>query len=123
MMRSIDLHSLVADCTGFIGRHIEQRSTGSQRSIVPKSAIRNALWVRGVDLKHHELAQPQITQMTQIEGEKSMKSVQSVVMGCISVAECEVLHNNALINIPRCLWVGEVDHRAVVHALPGRIWY
>jgi hypothetical protein len=37
--------------------------------------------------------------MTQIEGEKSVKSVQSVVMGCISVAECEVLCNNALINI------------------------
>jgi hypothetical protein len=55
--------------------------------------------VRGVDIKHHEFAEASITQMTQIEGEKSMKSVQSVVMGCISVAECEVLCNNALVNI------------------------
>jgi hypothetical protein len=75
--------------------------------------------VRGVDIKHHEFAEAPITQMTQIEGEKSMKSVQSVVMGCISVAECEVLCDNALINIFAALRPQVVGplmrHRRLVH--------
>jgi hypothetical protein len=53
---------------------------------------------RGVPRYLHE---PQMPQMPPIEREKSVKSVQSVVMGFISVAECEVLRNNALINIYR----------------------
>jgi len=115
--------ALVCGAGGFIGGHLV------------KKLKREGYWVRGVDIKPHEFAQPQISQMTQIE--KSVKSGQSVVdefllldlrdpancrqalalpdggpfdevyqlaadmggMGFISVAECEVLRNNALINL------------------------
>jgi len=105
--------ALVCGAGGFIGGHLV------------KKLKREGYWVRGVDIKHHEFAPTQADEfllldlrepqncraaLTLDNGHPSTGSGQAFDevyqlaadmggMGFISVAECEVLRNNALINI------------------------
>ncbi|MCX7853995.1 MAG: NAD-dependent epimerase/dehydratase family protein, partial [Caldilineales bacterium] len=91
---------------GFIGGHLV------------KKLKREGYWVRGVDIKHHEFAPTQADEfllvdlrepeacrcaLTLPDGRPFDEVYQLAAdmggMGFISVAECEVLHNNALINL------------------------
>ncbi len=98
--------ALVCGAGGFIGGHLV------------KKLKREGYWVRGVDIKPHEFAPTQAdafrlldlrdpqncrTAMTLSDGGTFDEVYQLAAdmggMGFISVSECEVLHNNALINI------------------------
>lgn len=105
--------ALVCGAGGFIGGHLV------------KKLKREGYWVRGVDIKTHEFTPTQADEfllrdlrdvencrqaLTLPDGVPSTGSGQAFDevyqlaadmggMGFISVAECEVLHNNALINI------------------------
>lgn len=105
--------ALVCGAGGFIGSHLV------------KKLKREGYWVRGVDIKAHEFAPTQadeflvcdlrdpencrealtlsdgvpLTDSGQIFDEVYQLAADMGGMGFISVAECEVLHNNALINI------------------------
>jgi len=98
--------ALVCGAGGFIGGHLVKRLK------------REGYWVRGVDVKEHEFAPTQADEfllldlripencrraLTLPDGDTFDEVYQLAAdmggMGFISVAECEVLHNNALINI------------------------
>ncbi len=97
--------ALVCGAGGFIGAHLV------------KKLKREGYWVRGVDIKPHEFAATQadefllrdlrdpencrraLTLPGGIFDEVYQLAADMGGMGFISVAECEVLHNNALINI------------------------
>jgi len=105
--------ALVCGAGGFIGGHLV------------KKLKCEGYWVRGVDIKHHEFTPTQADEfllldlrdpencrqaLTSPDGDPSTGSGQAFDevyqlaadmggMGFISVAECEVLRNNALINI------------------------
>lgn len=98
--------ALVCGAGGFIGGHLI------------KKLKKEGYWVRGVDIKKHEfvptsadefllldLRAPENcrTALTLQDGDKFDEVYQLAAdmggMGFISIAECEVLHNNALINI------------------------
>lgn len=98
--------ALVCGAGGFIGGHLV------------KKLKREGYWVRGVDIKGHEFALTQADEfllldlrdpnncrvaLTLPDGSTFDEVYQLAAdmggMGFISIAECEVLHNNALINI------------------------
>ena len=98
--------ALVCGAGGFIGGHLV------------KKLKREGYWVRGVDIKHHEFAPTQADEFLLLDLRDPGNCRQALTlpdggtfdqvyqlaadmggMGFISVAECEVLHNNALINI------------------------
>jgi GDP-D-mannose 3',5'-epimerase len=98
--------ALVCGAGGFIGGHLV------------KKLKREGYWVRGVDIKHHEFAPTQADEFLLLDlrepgncraaltlpnggafDEVYQLAADMGGMGFISVAECEVLHNNALINI------------------------
>ena len=97
--------ALVCGAGGFIGGHLV------------KKLKREGYWVRGVDIKEHEFAptaadefllldlrDPQNCRAALTLGDGTFDEVYQLAadmggMGFISVAECEVLRNNALINI------------------------
>jgi len=97
--------ALVCGAGGFIGSHLV------------KKLKREGYWVRGVDVKEHEFAPTQADEFLlldlrdpencrkalTIDGSTFDEVYQLAAdmggMGFISFAECEVLHNNALINI------------------------
>jgi GDP-D-mannose 3',5'-epimerase len=97
--------ALVCGAGGFIGGHLV------------KKLKREGYWVRGVDIKYNEFAptqanefllldlrEPQNCRAAMTLGDGTFDEVYQLAadmggMGFISVAECEVLRNNALINI------------------------
>jgi GDP-D-mannose 3',5'-epimerase len=105
--------ALVCGAGGFIGGHLV------------KKLKKEGYWVRGVDIKEHEFAPTQadefllldLRQSENCEKALTLRQAQGKLlddgtfdevyqlaadmggMGFISVAECEVLHNNALINL------------------------
>jgi GDP-D-mannose 3',5'-epimerase len=97
--------ALVCGAGGFIGGHLV------------KKLKREGYWVRGVDIKEHEFAptaadefllldlrEPENCRVALSLEDGMVDEVYQLAadmggMGFISVAECEVLHNNALINI------------------------
>jgi nucleoside-diphosphate-sugar epimerase len=98
--------ALVCGAGGFIGGHLV------------KKLKREGYWVRGVDLKYHEFAPTQADEFLLLNlrdphncraaltlpdsgtfDEVYQLAADMGGMGFISVAECEVLRNNALINI------------------------
>jgi GDP-D-mannose 3',5'-epimerase len=97
--------ALVGGAGGFIGGHLV------------KKLKREGYWVRGVDIKYNEFAptqanefllldlrEPQNCRAAMTLGDGTFDEVYQLAadmggMGFISVAECEVLRNNALINI------------------------
>ncbi|NOX62619.1 MAG: NAD-dependent epimerase/dehydratase family protein [Chloroflexi bacterium] len=98
--------ALVCGAGGFIGGHLV------------KKLKREGYWVRGVDIKHHEFAPTQADEFLLLDLRQPEHCKQALTapdggafdevyqlaadmggMGFISVAECEVLRNNALINI------------------------
>jgi GDP-D-mannose 3', 5'-epimerase len=96
--------ALVCGAGGFIGGHLVKRLTSE------------GYWVRGVDIKEHEFA-PTAAQeflLLDLREEENCKAALDVEggfdevyqlaadmggMGFISFAECEIMHNNALINM------------------------
>jgi GDP-D-mannose 3',5'-epimerase len=105
-VQSVMKRALVCGAGGFIGGHLV------------KKLKKEGYWVRGVDIKHHEFAPTQADEfllldlrepqncratLTLPDGSTFDEVYQLAAdmggMGFISVAECEVLHNNALINI------------------------
>jgi nucleoside-diphosphate-sugar epimerase len=103
--RSFMRKALVCGAGGFIGGHLV------------KKLKREGYWVRGVDIKHHEFAPTQADEFLLLDlrepencraaltlddgifSEVYQLAADMGGMGFISVAECEVLRNNALINI------------------------
>jgi GDP-D-mannose 3',5'-epimerase len=98
--------ALVCGASGFIGGHLV------------KKLKREGYWVRGVDIKEHEFAPTQADEFLRLDLREPQNCRAALTlpegaafdevyqlaadmggMGFISVAECEVLHNNALINI------------------------
>jgi len=98
--------ALVCGAGGFIGGHLVEKLK------------RVGYWVRGVDIKHHEFAPTQADEFLLLDlrdpgncrkaftladggtfDEVYQLAADMGGMGFISVAECEVLRNNALINI------------------------
>jgi len=98
--------ALVCGAGGFIGGHLV------------KKLKREGYWVRGVDIKYHEFAPTQADEFLLLDLREPENCRQALTlpdgnpfdevyqlaadmggMGFISVSECEVLHNNALINI------------------------
>ncbi len=98
--------AVVCGAGGFIGGHLV------------KKLKREGYWVRGVDIKPHEFAPTQadeflLRDLRELESCRQALTLPGGVafdevyqlaadmggMGFISVAECEVLHNNALINV------------------------
>jgi len=92
-------------CRGFIGGHLV------------KKLKREGYWVRGVDIKEHEYV-PTVADeflLLDLREKENCKTALSLPegqfdevyqlaadmggMGFISTAECEIMHNNALINI------------------------
>jgi nucleoside-diphosphate-sugar epimerase len=97
--------ALVCGAGGFIGGHLV------------KKLKREGYWVRGVDIKEHEYV-PTVADeflLLDLREKENCKTVLSLSegqfdevyqlaadmggMGFISIAECEIMHNNALINI------------------------
>ena len=96
--------ALVCGAGGFIGGHLVKKLKSE------------GYWVRGVDIKEHEFAPTQadeflLLDLRKVENCKAALSVQDGFdevyqlaadmggMGFISKAECEIMHNSALINI------------------------
>jgi nucleoside-diphosphate-sugar epimerase len=109
--------ALVCGAGGFIGGHLV------------KKLKREGYWVRGVDIKEHEFAPTQADEFLlldlrepencraalALEGGTFDEVYQLAAdmggMGFISVAECEVLRNNALLNI-------HMTHEAAMMGIP-----
>jgi len=97
--------ALVCGAGGFIGGHLV------------KKLKREGYWVRGVDIKEHEFAPTQADEFLLLDLREPQNCLAALMlgngtfdevyqlaadmggMGFITVAECEVLRNNALINI------------------------
>jgi len=98
--------ALVCGAGGFIGGHLV------------KKLKREGYWVRGVDIKRHEFAPTQADEFLQLDlrephncwqalnlgNGKTFDEVYQLAadmggMGFIHTAECEIMHNSALINI------------------------
>ena len=97
--------ALVCGAGGFIGGHLV------------KKLKREGYWVRGVDIKEHEFAPTKADEFLLLDlreenncrkaldlGKYCFDEVYQLAadmggMGFISTAECEIMHNNALINI------------------------
>ncbi len=109
--------ALVCGAGGFIGGHLVKRLK------------KEGYWVRGVDIKEHEFAPTQadeflLLDLREPENCKAALSLEDGTfdevyqlaadmggMGFISVAECEVLRNNALLNI-------HMTHEAAMVGIP-----
>jgi len=97
---------LVCGAGGFIGGHLVRKLK------------REGYWVRGVDIKYHEFAPTQADEFLLLDLREPQNCIKALTlsgggtfdevyqlaadmggMGFISIAECEVLRNNALINI------------------------
>lgn len=97
--------ALVCGAGGFIGGHLV------------KKLKREGYWVRGVDIKPHEFAPTQADEFLQLDLREETNCQQALNrnggtfdevyqlaadmggMGFIHSAECEIMHNSALINI------------------------
>ena len=97
--------ALVCGAGGFIGGHLV------------KKLKREGYWVRGADIKEHEYAKTQADEFCKLDlrqeenckqaltlGEGSFDEVYQLAadmggMGFIHSAECEIMHNSALVNI------------------------
>jgi GDP-D-mannose 3', 5'-epimerase len=97
--------ALVCGAGGFIGGHLV------------KKLKREGYWVRGVDIKHHEFAETQADEFLLLDlrephncwqalsvGGGTFDEVYQLAadmggMGFIHSAECDIMHNSALINI------------------------
>lgn len=97
--------ALVCGAGGFIGGHLV------------KKLKREGYWVRGVDIKEHEFAPTQADEFVLLDlrdpgncraaltlDDGTFDEVYQLAadmggMGFITVAECEIVHNNALINL------------------------
>jgi GDP-D-mannose 3',5'-epimerase len=97
--------ALVCGAGGFIGGHLIQRLK------------REGYWVRGVDIKEHEFAPTQADEFLLLDLREAENCQQALTlndgtfdevyqlaadmggMGFIHSAECEIMHNSALINI------------------------
>ncbi len=97
--------ALVCGAGGFIGGHLV------------KKLKREGFWVRGVDIKQHEFAPTQADEFLQLDLREEENCQQALTlnggtfdevyqlaadmggMGFIHSAECEIMHNSALINI------------------------
>ncbi len=97
--------ALVCGAGGFIGGHLV------------KKLKKEGSWVRGVDIKEHEFAPTQADEflLLDLREPENCKAALSLAdgtfdevyqlaadmggMGFISVAECEIMHNNALLNV------------------------
>jgi nucleoside-diphosphate-sugar epimerase len=97
--------ALVCGAGGFIGGHLVNKLK------------QEGYWVRGVDIKAHEFSPTQADEflLLDLREEKNCRTALTISkdrfdevyqlaadmggMGFISTAECEILHNNALINI------------------------
>jgi GDP-D-mannose 3',5'-epimerase len=97
--------ALVCGAGGFIGGHLVQKLK------------REGYWVRGVDIKEHEFAPTQADEFLRLDLRESDNCRQALTlnsgtfdevyqlaadmggMGFIHSAECEIMHNSALINI------------------------
>jgi nucleoside-diphosphate-sugar epimerase len=106
--------ALVCGAGGFIGGHLV------------KKLKREGYWVRGVDIKPHEFAPTQADEFLLLDlrdpencrkaltlpngafNEVYQLAADMGGMGFISVAECEVLRNNALINIHMAQTAAEI---------------
>ena len=109
--------ALVCGAGGFIGGHLVKRLK------------KEGYWVRGVDIKEHEFAPTQadeflLLDLREPENCKAALALEGGTfdevyqlaadmggMGFISVAECEVLRNNALLNI-------HMTHEAAMMGIP-----
>lgn len=109
--------ALVCGAGGFIGGHLV------------KKLKHEGYWVRGVDIKDHEFATTAADEflLLDLRDEKNCKVALFLAkgtfdevyqlaadmggMGFISTAECEIMHNNALINI-------HMIHNALVMGVP-----
>jgi len=110
--------ALVCGAGGFIGGHLA------------KKLKREGYWVRGVDIKEHEFAPTQADEFVLLDLREPENCRKALAlsdggrfdevyqlaadmggMGFISVAECEVLRNNALIN-------GHMTHTAAELGVP-----
>lgn len=96
--------ALVCGAGGFIGGHLV------------KKLKKEGYWVRGVDIKYHEFAKSSVDEflILDLRDPNNCKSALSLKKGCfnevyqlaadmggmgfIHSAECEIMHNNALIN-------------------------
>lgn len=94
--------ALVCGAGGFIGGHLVKR------------LVRDGYWVRGVDIKEHEFAPSAADEFVLLDL-RSMDNCRAALsggfdyvyqlaadmggMGFISTAECEIMYNNALINL------------------------
>jgi GDP-D-mannose 3',5'-epimerase len=108
------MRALVCGAGGFIGGHLV------------KKLKREGYWVRGVDLKVHEFSPSQADEflLLDLRDEVNCRSALYIPgyrfdevyqlaadmggMGFISSAECEIMHNNALININMTHTVAEM---------------
>lgn len=97
--------ALVCGAGGFIGGHLV------------KKLKKEGYWVRGVDIKEHEFSKLPIDEFLLLDLRKETNCQQALTlksgkfdevyqlaadmggMGFIHAAECEIMHNNALINI------------------------
>jgi GDP-D-mannose 3', 5'-epimerase len=97
--------ALVCGAGGFIGGHLV------------KKLKREGYWVRGVDIKEHEYAPTNADEFLVLDLREEKNCIEALDfghdcfdevyqlaadmggMGFISSAECEIMHNNALINI------------------------
>ncbi|MDH7513808.1 MAG: NAD-dependent epimerase/dehydratase family protein, partial [Clostridiales bacterium] len=97
--------ALICGAGGFIGGHLA------------KKLKRDGYWIRGVDIKKHEFSSPPVDEFLLLDLRKEENCQKALTMkdgpfdevyqlaadmggmGFISVAECEVLFNNALINL------------------------
>jgi len=103
--------ALVCGAGGFIGSHLI------------KKLKKEGYWVRGIDLKYPEFSPTAADEFLLLDLREKHNAENAVLgsfdevyqlaadmggMGFISVAECEVLHNNALINIHMAHTAGEM---------------
>ena len=109
--------ALVCGAGGFVGGHLVKRLK------------KEGYWVRGVDIKEHEFAPTQADEFLLLDLREPENCEKALTvdggtfdevyqlaadmggMGFISVAECEVLHNNALINL-------HMTHAAATMGIP-----
>ena len=110
--------AVVCGAGGFIGGHLV------------KKLKREGYWVRGVDIKEHEFASTAADEFLVLDLRRAENCCAAVTlpgggrfdevyqlaadmggMGFIHSAECEILHNNTLINV-------HMTHAAVEHSVP-----
>jgi len=97
--------AVVCGAGGFIGGHLVKRLK------------QEGYWVRGVDIKRHEFAKSAADEFLKLDLRESRNCAKAVMtaegpvdevyqlaadmggMGFIHAAECEIMHNNVLVNV------------------------